>query len=311
MKKILQYTFSLVAIITMSPTLAGTHFSQSKSESILAQHNIKAIQIYNQLKNKYIQKTDPLIIAWGNRLTFYHHHSVQEYPIVSEEYNELKGIAHVTLAVFALFNSMNQFPKNIVDVKTYKNLIVNTEKAVNGLSLSSQQKERQKKILNLTNELLKSAIDKNFASQQAMNSFFDLISPLIMENINEATKIEITLINKQMTKIQHQLTSEERNKLFVIIPVPKMPRQDNIVGQYFSKYLNISIESERLIYAEGLTETQSVLSVVGTWQIESLLSASFFHDPDRMKKDLVSNNAQEYLQHCKVDMTNKVALVCN
>jgi hypothetical protein len=295
----------------MPLTVAGTPSAESNAESIIAQHNLMAIQIYNQLKNKTIQKTDPLIIAWGNRLTFYHRHKIRDYFIVSEEYNELKGIAHVTLAVFALFNPLNEFPKNSEEVKAYQNSLVSTEKAIDGLSLSSQQKERQKKILRLTNTLLKDAMDKKVVSQQALNNFFSLISPLIMENINEATKIEITLLNQQMTKIQHQLTPEERNKLFVIIPVPKMPRQENIVGQYFSKYMNVPIETERLIYAEGLTDTQSVLSIVGTWQIESLLSASFFHDPDRMKKDLVSTNAKAYLQHCKVDRTNKVALVCS
>lgn len=311
MKKILPYAFSLAAIIITPSTLESANVSRSDSDSILAEHNLKAMQIYKQLKNKYIQKTDPLIIAWGNRLAFYHNHSVQEYFIVSNEYTELKDIAHITLAVFALFNPLNEFPKNISDVKTYKKLIINTKKTIDELSLSIEQKERQKKILSITNELLKNAIHNRVISQQAVNNFFDLISPLINENINEATQSEITLLNEQMTKIQHQLTPEERNKLFVVIPVPKMPRQDNIMGQYFSKYLNVSVESNRLIYAEGLTKTQDILSLVGTWQIESLLSSSFFHDPDRMKKDLVSTNAREYLQHCKLDRTNKVSLVCS
>lgn len=280
-------------------------------ELVIKEHNEQAIRIYDQLKNKYTQKTDPLIIAWGDKLTFYHRGKIQEYPIVTVNYQQLKGMAHVILAVFALFDSLNEFPKNIDEVKTYRNQIIKVEKTVRELPLSILQKDRQEKILTLTNELLDKAIKEHSISQKTINRFFSAISPLIMQNIDEATKIELSLLNQQMAKIQHQLSTEELNQLFVVIPVPKMPRQDNIVGQYFSKYLDVPVESKRLIYAEGLTDTQKILSLVGTWQIESLLSASFFHDPDRMKKDLVSTNAKEYLQHCEVDLSHKRALVCS
>lgn len=286
-------------------------FSSSDAESIVAQHNTKAHEIYNQLKNKYIQKTDPLIIAWGDRLAFYHNHVLQEYPIVSGEYRDLKGISHVTLAVFALLNPLNQFPKNIADVEAYKSVIDSTEKAVDSLPLSAEQKIRQKQILGRTNQVLQKAISKKEISDQSVADFFNSISPFIMKNINEASRNEINLLNKQMAKIQHQLTPEERSRLFVVIPVSKMPRQDNLVGQYFSKYLNAPIDSARLTYAEGLTDTENVLSVVGTWQIEAALSAAFFHDPNKMKKDILGVSTQEYLQTCKVDKTGRSALICD
>lgn len=311
MKKTVLYTAALAVILILSTVLVRSHFSQLSSESLVAQHNIKALQLYNQLKNKYIKKTNPLIIAWGNRLTFYHRGNVRDYFITSEEYNELKSIAHVTLAIFALFDPINEFPNNKADVIAYKNSVINAEKAINGLPLSLKQKKRQQKILNLTVKFLNGVMDNNAVSQQTIKHFFDLISPLIAKNINEATKIEITLINQQMTNIQHQLTADERHQLFVIIPVSKMPRKNNIMGQYFSKYLNVPVESKRLIYAEGLTDDKSVLSLVGAWQIESVLSGLFFHDTERMKKDLLSDNAKAYLEDCKADITHKMALICN
>ncbi len=310
MHRWVRFLIRVVVLLVVLPAWAIIPPAQSTAESIVAQHNSQALQLYGQLKTKYIQQTDPLIIAWGDRLAFYHHHVVHEYPLISEEYVELKTIAHVTLAIFALFHPMNQFPNNRTDVKAYDHLVVHTATAVNDLALSLHQKERQHKILELTHTLLSTALDKNVMTQQAVTHFFRVISPFVMENIHEATKIQIDLINKQMMKIQHQLTQDERNKLFVIIPGPKMPRQENMVGQYFSKYLNVPMESERLIYAEGVSDSTSALSTVGAWQVESLLSGSYFHDPDRMKKDLLSSSARQYLQHCQVDRTGKMALIC-
>ncbi len=309
-EKISKYIAQLTTVLAISSSVAYP-FSSSKAESIVAQHNTKAHQIYSQLKNKYIQRTDPLIIAWGDRLAFYHHKVLREYPIVPAAYQDLKGISHVTLAVFALFNPINQFPKNIADVRGYKSEIVNTEKAIDSLPLSEEQKVRQKQILSFTNELLQKAIDDRAFSQQSVAIFFNLISPLIMKNMNDAAKSEINLLNIQMAKIQHQLTIEERNRLFVVIPAPKMPRQENVVGLYFSKYLNVPMESPRLVFAEGLTDTKSVLELVGTWQIEASLSAAFFHDPNKMQKDILGMSTQEYLQSCKIDTTGHTALLCD
>jgi len=274
-------------------------------------HNVQAKHIYDQLKNKYLENTDPLIIAWQNRLSFYHHHHLHEYPIVSKQYSDLKGIAHVTLAVFALFHPLNQFPKNKPEVMAYQQVMMNTEKKLDKLGLSPQQQQRQKNIFSLTQGLLKQALSRNAMPEATLARFFEELSPMISENINEATKLEISALNQQMTKIQAELGPRERQALFVVIPVSKMPRQDNIVGQFFSKYLGVPVDSERLIYAEGLSSTEAILSLVATWQLDSSLSTAFFHDPDRMKKDLVAEHARSYLDSCSLDETKKMALVCD
>ena len=131
-----------------------------------------------------------------------------------------------------------------------------------------------------------------------------------MENIKDAVNAQIILLNKEMTKITQRIEPNELKRLFVVIPVPKNPRNDNLIGQYFSKYLNVPMDSPRLIYAEGLSDRKDILKLVGTWQIESQLSQKFFHDPDKMKKDLLGKDTELFLSHCKKSADNSKGLIC-
>lgn len=297
---------TLLTILYTSLIWPGT----PPEESLLAQHNVQVLKIYNRLKRTYTQKTDPLIIAWGNKLVFYHHQITHEYPIISQNYDVLKSISHVVLAVYALFDPNNEFPKNMADVIAYKDLLISTEPLIQTLPLSSDQKKRQQHILALTKHALNETIERKSVSRPTIQQLFKALSPLIQKNIDDAARLEIDAINQQMAKIQHQLTPEELKRLFVVIPTSKMPRQDNLMGQYFSKYMNAPMDSKRLIYAEGLTETKQILALVGSWQMESNLSLIFFHDANQMKKDILGTSTQQYLQQCKSDPTHHSALVC-
>lgn len=300
----------LILLVILVEWAVAHSMTQSAATSIIDQHDIKALEIYNQLKNKYTKNTDPLIIAWGDRLELHHDKKISTYSIISSQYQELKSVAHVILSVFSLFDPLNNFPQNKTSVKDYRSLVATLLHAIDSLNLSASQKERQRKILAMTNALLDSAIEQNKCSVQMLNNYFHSIQPLIMHNVKEAVAAQIKVVNQQMTLIEQQLTAKELNHLFVIIPVGKTPRNENLMGQYFSKYLNAPMDSQRLIYAEGLQDSTNILGLVGTWQIESQLSELFFHDPDRMKKDLLSNDAHSYLAGCSKGANKEEALVC-
>lgn len=311
MKRQIAYALLLMSLIWSAQAIPTSLSQPIPAKDVLAEANAKSLQIYDQLKEKYTQRTDPLIIVWSNRLSFYNHHSVQEFPIISPEYVDLKTVAHVILALFALFNQENNFPDNMAIVKDYQTQIARVLAVVDELALTAEQKNRQKIILKKTQNFLQQALVKKRVNQKELQDFFSSLSPDIMRNIDEAARNQLSLVNQQMTKIQQQLTSEAKAKLFVILPGVKMPRQENILGQYFSKYLNEKMDSKRLIYAEGLTDTQQVLTLVGTWQLDSVLSAEFFHNSERMEKDVLADNAKRYLQGCKVDVSGKQALICD
>lgn len=266
------------------------------AKDILIQHDAEAVKIYDQLKDKYIKKTDPILIAQGDKFILYHQGTISKFSIVSPQYVNLTSVSHVILATFALFNPLNQFPKNKAEVIEYKRLLMDTEKAIASLPLTKGERVRQEKIILLTKQFIQKALDENSSSPEQLDKFFQKLSPLIKQNMKDAVQAQLAVIEHQMKVIDGKLSKEERKKLFVVIPVSKAPRKDNLIGQYFSKHLNEPIDSSRLIFAEGLSDTNAILNLVGGWQIEADLSKMFFHNPDTMKKDILGKDTKEQLQ---------------
>lgn len=118
---------------------------------------------------------------------------------------------------------------------------------------------------------------------------------MIQNNIQDAAKNELYLLTQRMKEIAQVLPINAKKNLFVVIVTSKMPREGNLLAQFFEKYLNTSMDSSRLIYAEGLSQLSEVESLVGTWQIDQDLSQTLFHNPNVMKKDLLGNATKQLL----------------
>jgi hypothetical protein len=65
--------------------------------------------------------------------------------------------------------------------------------------------------------------------------------------------------------------------------------------QYFARLLGQSGEGRRIIYAESLFEEPRALDLLATHLVDSRIGVEFFNDPERMKRDLLSDAAQQYL----------------
>jgi hypothetical protein len=74
-----------------------------------------------------------------------------------------------------------------------------------------------------------------------------------------------------------------------------MPRQGQIVVQYFAKLLGEPGEGRRIIYAEGLWTEDRALDLLGKHLLDGAIGRDFFGDDRRMMRDLLADAAKEYL----------------
>lgn len=288
------------------------HFLLSlDTAAFMAQEDTQALNDFHQLKQQLINETDPLIIAWYDKLLVLHNKKTTEYPIINATFNDLKSISHIcVLGIYGLF-SANMDNKTFMDqVKTHKKLVMQTSQRVDELSLTSEQKTRQKKLLILTQQFLENTLSTGKPSPTAVEHFLITIRPLAMQNVIDAVIELIDTLNKQMIAIQQLLTAKERAELFVVVPVQKMAHSNNILGQYFEKYLNEKIDMNHLIYAENAKDINEALNILGDWKVQRNLSMAFFQNKTRLDFDLFGTEAQKILQHCAVDKTGKQALIC-
>ena len=74
-----------------------------------------------------------------------------------------------------------------------------------------------------------------------------------------------------------------------------MPRQGQIVVQYFARLLGEPGEGPRIIYAEGLWAEDRALDLLGKHLLDGPIGRDFFGDDRRMMRDLLADAAKEYL----------------
>ena len=74
-----------------------------------------------------------------------------------------------------------------------------------------------------------------------------------------------------------------------------MPRADNVGTQYFQRLLGPAELERRILYTEGIFETDAALRVLGTIVTDRALAADFFGDPTRMDRDFLGEGARKRL----------------
>ena len=142
---------------------------------------------------------------------------------------------------------------------------------------------------------LTAAIAANTCSKTQLNTLIDDVRPTILKNVETATQLRIDNYHEQMREWKTTLTSEEWDRLYVVIPGASLARKNETAVQYFSKLLGERGEGKRIIYAEAQFEEKQDLQLLGTYILDTEVGIAFFGDPWRMQRDLLASAADSYL----------------
>jgi hypothetical protein len=157
------------------------------------------------------------------------------------------------------------------------------------------QLQRQKMIFNGGFELLQAALGTGQASAATLRTFTRNISPMLLENVADATALEMRELYVTTAAWKKQLTPAEWNALHVVMIGPHMPRDQECSIQFFERLFRDHDEGRRIIYAEALWNEKDALNLLATHIVDESAGAAFFGDPMRMHRDLLSDAAKAYL----------------
>jgi hypothetical protein len=122
------------------------------------------------------------------------------------------------------------------------------------------------------------------------------MTPVLLENVDEAARVELDALHSHVSEWRHQMTPEEWKALHVVVMGAHMPRDEEITMQYFERLLGEPIQGHRIIFAEGLWEEPRALDLLGTHLVDGSTGAAFFGEFMRMHRDLLSDAASVYIQ---------------
>ena len=255
---------------------------------------------YSRAKTEALAKVGPLIIIEGTKAVLVRDGKKTESEIQPPLYQALKAVAHIPFAVFLMFDQSNFGPltdQRIAELRDYRKLIVDAQSSLDDRGFSESQLQRQQKIIDDSLAFLDAAIENRKVQKTALDEFARQMAPVLLENVDEAAKVELDALHSHVSEWRHQMSPDEWKALHVVVMVAHMPRDEELSVQYFQRLLDDPIEGHRIICAEGLWEEPRALELLATHLIDGAAGVAFFGEYMRMHRDLLADAAKAYIQN--------------
>ncbi len=244
--------------------------------------NQVVLNAYEQnIKNEAHSPKYPVIIANLGKMTLYFHDKTEQVNIIPEEYTELKIFSHIVMGVYATTHSLSDLEKfrdALLAIKTKTPMVDDALIVINDT---------------IKNKKLNPILFKAYAQK---------IKPQLWENVNNAAKAQINLVNQVVMNWKKKMTKTEWQNLTVVVMGVHGARTNNLLMQYFSKVLNIPMYSEHLIYAECIKpeSDQAGLNLYAHVKMDADLAEAVFQDRVRMERDVLGDVAATHLKKIPV-----------
>ncbi len=254
---------------------------------------------YTLAKQHALARSGPVLIVIGDHLVLRKGEKRTQARVIPEVYHTLEAFDHIALALdVALTAHADENPLKadfLNELRDYRGLFSAAGERIDKAGLDDEQRARQKTILAACAQFVDSVIDRRQCSAAERIAFMRKMTPLLMANAAAAARAALDTLHRQVCDWKKELTTQEWNRLAVIVDGRQLPRKDNLAVQYFARLLGQPGESERLIYAESLRDEARSLDLLATHRVDTQISLDFFNDPDRMARDLLSDGARDYL----------------
>jgi hypothetical protein len=255
---------------------------------------------YSRAKTEALSKLGPLIIVEGAKAVLVRNGKRTESEIQPPIYQALKAVAHIPFAVFLMFDQSDfkeLTDERVAQLRDYRKLIVDARSSLGDRGFSETQLQRQQKIIDNSLLLLDAAIENRQVQKTALDEFARQMAPVLLENVDEAAKVELDALHSHVTEWRHRMTPDEWKTLHVVVMVAHMPRDEELTVQYFQRLFDDPIEGHRIICAEGLWEEPRALELLATHLIDGAAGVAFFGEYMRMHRDLLADAARAYIQN--------------
>jgi hypothetical protein len=252
---------------------------------------------YADARKRVMASAGPTLLVSGDTFTLMRGEWRMEVNAGTPIYDPVKTIAHVPLAIYVTLTPGDgalddERLKALTDLRA---LIPPAEASLDSLKLSAATLARQKQIVSASLAFLDQAAAHRKFQRTALLAFTRRMAPLVMENVNEATRAQLDATHVQVSALRRELNAQEWSQLHVVIIGPHMPREDLVVTQYFLRLLHEPREGHRVVYAESLWQESQALDLLGTHLLDGNVGEAFFGDAMRMHRDLLGDAARKYL----------------
>lgn len=258
---------------------------------------------YRAAHQAALRQAGPVIVLQGDTLTLASNGERTVVDVVPRMFHVLKSVGHAPLAVILSLQGCEASadPDGESSLTSLRTSLMLALAELGRYGFTPGQAARQAELLRASVELMDEALAAGLPASDRIAAFSRRMRPLIEQNTMEAARLKIDALHARMMVWKSQLTPSEWQQLRVVVVGGPMPRRDCLGTQYFSRLLGVNGEGPRVIYAESAHDEPQALQVEATHRLDRQIGATFFDDPERMGRDLMSDAAREYLQTLSIE----------
>jgi hypothetical protein len=252
---------------------------------------------YADARSRVLASSGPTLIVNGDNFVLLRGGRRVEANAGAAIYDPVKTIAHIPLAIYVTLTPGDGAvdEDRLKTLAGLRELIPPAEASLDTVKLSAITLARQKQIVATSLAFLDDVAGRRKFARSALLAFTRGMTPLVMENVAEATRAQLDAIHAQVSAWRRDLSPQEWDQLHVLVIGPHMPREDLVVMQYFLRLLHEPEEGRRVVYAESLWQEPQALDLLGTHLLDGSVGEAFFGDFMRMHRDLLGDAAKQYL----------------
>lgn len=272
----------------------------------LAELNQDFHNTYNGLVAKTQAKlgTDiPLIITVGDDVKLLNDGTEQKETFIPPNYHKVKALSHVAFdtQLALMSNGDGALKDDVADQLRGKLSLINGARSdIPDEDLPAEIQIAPNEVLNRCQAVIEKVLADGTVNEQAVAAFAQDVAPWLMKNAAYVAHLQLSSLHSIVMSWKEQLGEDKWNALYVVNCGTHQPRYREASKQYFQRILHQkesddAIGEDRILYSEGVWDTDGAKDLLARHIIDQAASTMFFGNRHRLQEDLLADAATQVL----------------
>jgi hypothetical protein len=248
----------------------------------------------------------PVFVVIEDTLVVFHRGKRRDHSITPRLFHVIKSVAHAPVALFAALQAGDA---GALDGSTRARIVALREHVVAALASLADEGEPAEETDHNTIDDLRVVLDSTLAfaeralsdasttmPSEAVEAFARDTGPWLLRLTAHATRVQLAALDACVADALRELSEGERRQLHVVVTGDHQARVRSLGMQYFQKRFGEEEGTEaRVAYAEGVTDADEALALVGRRRLDAAIARAFFGDAKRLQRDVLGDAVHDLL----------------